>query len=223
MIRHCKLAPLGIGLSTLAAVLMNTGCGSSTSNVRLMNAFTGQSSIDMSIASKSVASGVTYGAASAYVSATSGSNTLVVSATGSSSPLISQTISLSSGGYNTILATGSGAAVLGDNHSAPSSGQIQIRAVNASATLGTADVYIVAPGTDISTVNPTFSNLAYQSGSTYQSLSAGSYEVIFTQAGTKLGTIDSNSLSFSAGQIRSVVGLDGQNGGYTTAVLSDLD
>jgi len=51
----------------------------------------------------------------------------------------------------------------------------------------------------------------------------GKKEVIFTQAGTKVGTIDSNSLSFSAGQIRSVVGLDGQNGGYTTAVLSDLN
>ena len=35
--------------------------------------------------------------------------------------------------------------------------------------------------------------------------------------------IDSNPLSFSAGQIRSIVGLDGQNGGFTTAVLSDLN
>jgi hypothetical protein len=112
---------------------------------------------------------------------------------------------------------------LSDDNTAPTSGNIKIRVINASPTLGTADVYIVPAGTGITPGSPTFANLAYQSASGYQSLTAGSYEVIFTFAGQASAVIDSNPLSFSAGQIRSVVGLDGSAGGFTTAVLSDLN
>jgi len=35
--------------------------------------------------------------------------------------------------------------------------------------------------------------------------------------------IDSGKLSFGAGQVRTIVGLNGVVSGYTTAVLSDLN
>jgi hypothetical protein len=113
--------------------------------------------------------------------------------------------------------------VLTDSNSTPASGDISIRAINASSTLGTADVYVVTSGTDITTVNPTASNVAFPSATSYQAVAAGSYEVIFTQPGQKVPVISSSPTSFSAGQVRSVVGLDGQSGGFTTAVLSDLN
>jgi hypothetical protein len=221
--RLWKLAPVAIGLFALAAVLVNTGCGTSSSRVRLMNAFAGQSSLDMLINSKSVATGVIYGSASGYASVSSGSPNLQIENTGTTNVLVNQSISISSKSDNTILATGSGTVVLTDNNTSPSSGNIKIRVINASATLGAADVYIVPSGTGITPGSPTFASLAYQSASGYQSLAAGSYEVIFTQPGQAFAVIDSNPLSFSAGQIRSIVGLDGQNGGFTTAVLSDLN
>ena len=223
MTRLWKLAPAAIGLFALAAVLVTTGCGASSSRVRLMNAFVGQSSLDMLINSKSVATGVIYGAASGYSSVSSGSPNLQIENTGTTNILVNQTISIPSKSDNTILATGSGTVVLSDNNTAPSSGNIEIRVINASATLGTADVYIVSSGTAITPGSPTFANLAYRSASGYQTLAAGSYEVIFTLAGVPQAEIDSKPLSFSAGQIRSIVGLDGQNGGFTTAVLSDLN
>jgi Domain of unknown function (DUF4397) len=187
-----------------------------------MNAFSGQS-IDMLIHNKSVATGVIYGAASGYASVSSGSPNLQIDNTGTTNILVNQTITIPSKSDNTILATGSGTVVLSDNNTAPSSGNIEIRVINASSTLGTADVYIVPSGTAITPGSPTFASLAYQSPSGYQSLAAGSYEVIFTHPGQAFAVIDSNPLSFSAGQIRSIVGLDGQNGGFTTAVLSDLN
>lgn len=223
MTRLWKLAPVAIGLFALAAVLVNTGCASSSSRVRLMNAFVGQSSLDMLINSKTVASGVIYGSASGYASVSSGSPNLQIENTGTTNVLVNQSISIPSKGDNTILATGSGIVVLTDNNTAPSSGNIEIRVINASATLGAADVYIVPSGTGITPGSPTVASLPYQSASGYQSLAAGSYEVIFTQPGQAFAVIDSNPLSFSAGQIRSIVGLDGQNGGFTTAVLSDLN
>lgn len=223
MTRLWKLTPLAIGLFTLVTLFVTAGCGSSNgARVRFMNAFVGQSSLDMLINSKSVATGVLYGAASGYASVSSGSPNLQIENTGTTNVLVNQTISLSSKSDSTVLATGSGAVVLSDNNAAPASGNIKIRVINASPTLGTADVYIVPSGTGITPGSPTVASLGYQAASGYQSLAVGSYEVIFTQPGQASAVIDSNPLSFSAGQIRSVVGLDGQNGGFTTAVLSDL-
>jgi Domain of unknown function (DUF4397) len=187
-----------------------------------MNAMGGISSIDMLVDNKSTVTGTTYGAASGYVTVTSGSRNLIVEATGTTSPLINQTISLPSGD-STVLATGSGAVVFSDNNGAPSSGNIKVRVINASPTLGTVDVYIVASGTSVAGVTPTFSNLGYQSASGYQALAAGSYQVVFTPPGQQFSEITSSAQSFASGQIRSVVALDAQNGGFTTAVLSDLN
>ena len=224
MTRIWKLASLALATLTLALVLVAAGCGgSSTAQVRLMNAFLGQSSVDMLISSKNVASGVIYGSASGYVSVSSGSPNLQIDNTGTTNILVNQTISLPAKSDNTILTTGFGTVVFTDNNTPPSSGNLEIRVINASPTLGTADVYIVPSGTAITPGSPTFASLAYQAASGYDSLPAGSYEVIFTQPGQAFAVIDSNPLSFSAGQIRSIVGLDGQNGGFTTAVLSDLN
>jgi hypothetical protein len=170
--------------------------------------------------SSTVATGVAFGAASSYASTSSGSHTIQIQA--NSATLFNQTLSLSSGN-NTVLATNSGPTVFTDNKTTPSSGNIQIRVINASTSLGTADVYVVAPGIDISTVNPTFSALAYQSASSYATVAAGSYQVEFAQAGSKNVLINSNAISFSAGQIRTAVALDSPSGGFTTAVLSDLN
>jgi hypothetical protein len=223
MTRLWKLAPIALGLFSLAAVFVATGCGSSSARARLLNAYLGQASLDMLINNQSTATGVGYGAASGYASVSSGSPNLKIQGTGTNNVLVNQTINISSGSDNTILSTGSGTVVLSDNNTAPASGNIKIRVINASPTLGTADVYIVPSGTPITPGSPTFASLAYQSASGYQSLAAGSYEIIFTFAGGPSAVIDSNPLSFSAGQIRTVVGLDGLNGGFTTAVLSDLN
>ena len=217
-----KLAPLAIGLSVLGLIFTTTGCGSSSTHARLMNAMSGISSVDMVVDNKSSVTGVTYGAASAYLTVNSGSHNLIVESSGSTSSLINQTASFPSGD-STVLATDSGAVVLTDNNGALSSGNIKMRVINASPTLGTADVYVVASGTSIAGLSPTFSNLAYQAASGYQSLAAGSYQVIFTPPGQQFAEITSSAQSFASGQIRTAVALDAQSGGFTTAVLSDLN
>jgi hypothetical protein len=185
-----------------------------------MNAISGFSSIDMTIDNKSAVTGTTYGAASGYLNVSSGSRSLIVESTGSTSPLINQTVSFASGD-STVVATDSGATVFTDNNSAPSSGNLNLRVINASPTLGTAEVYVVSSGTSIAGISPTFANLAYQAASGYQSLTSGSYQVVFTQPGQQLPVITSSAQSFASGQVRTVVALDAQDGGFTTAALSD--
>lgn len=220
MIRFLKSAPLGIGLLALASTFFGTGCGSGSTQVRLMNAMDGQGSVNMLLDNQTVSSGVGFGSASAYASASAGSHSLEVQSAGTT--LLNLSVSLNGGNNNTILATNSGATVFQDNKSAPSSGNFEIRVINAAQTLGTVDVYVVAPGTDISTVNPSATALAFQSASGYLTLAAGSFVVEFAQAGSKNVILATNSASFSSGQIRTVVSLDG-NGVFSTAVLSDLN
>ncbi|PYV81333.1 MAG: hypothetical protein DMG93_15775 [Acidobacteria bacterium] len=185
---------LVVCLLSFAAILLGTGCGSSgNANIRLVNALSNQSSLDMLIDS-------------------------------SSNFVADQTASLGADTYDTALVTSGGTTVLTDSHTAPNSRNISIRVVNASSILGTVDVYVVSSGTSINSVNPTFSSLSFPSASSYASLAPGSYQVIFTPAGQKFAELSSSSLSFSSGQVRTVLGLDiFGGGGVTTSVLSDLN
>jgi hypothetical protein len=119
---------------------------------------------------------------------------------------------VTSGTDTTILASNFSSSVtylvLADDNSAPASGDFKLRLVNSSPTLGTVDIYVVAPGTRVFTVSPTVGNVAFKGVVNYQSLAAGSCEIMVTVAGQKFVEIDSGSQTFSAGQVRAFVGLN---------------
>lgn len=216
---------LVVCLLTFAVTFLTTGCGSSANaNIRLVNALSSQSGLDLLVDSKSTATSIGYGAASGYSSITSGWHDVQAEASGTTNIVADQTASLSANTYDTVLVTSGATQMLTDTHTAPSSGNISIRVVNGSSILGTVDVYVVSSGTNIASVNPTFSGLAFPSASAYTSLAPGSYQVIFTPAGQKFAELSSSSLSFSSGQVRTVLGLDiFGGGGVTTSVLLDLN
>lgn len=139
-----------------------------------------------------------------------------------------ETISLTSGDKYTVLSanvlSSANALLLIDDNSTPASNTAELRVVNASPVLGTVDVYIVSPGTNLSTVSPTISGLAFEAVSTYQSLTASTaYEVYFTLANQKTAQIDSGPVTYSNGEVRTMVALNGEAGGYSLAVLKDLN
>jgi Domain of unknown function (DUF4397) len=173
------------------------------------------------------ASNVLYGTASAYAQILPGSPILTVAAQGASTGLLSQTLSLQSGTSYTVMVSGYSSSVaailLTDNNTPPSAGNMNLRIINAAPSLGTADVYVVAPGTNLRTVSPTVSAINFESASSYIPLAAGNYEIYFTRTGQTVVLIDSGKVSFAAGQVRTVVGLNGAVSGYTTTVLSDLN
>ena len=223
--------PVGTYL-LLSAILLLSGCGSSGStHLRLANALSSQSGLTLLIDGNNDANAVAYGTGSGYLSVSSGSRHVQVEPTGSANDiLIDQNISLASGSNTTIVAvssttaaSGAGALVLNDQTSTPATNDIAIRAVNASPSLPIADVYIVTSTTDITTVSPTAANVAFPSATTYQTVAAGTYVVVFTQHSSKTPVISTSPLSLVAGQVRTVLGLDGQNGGFTTGILADLN
>jgi Domain of unknown function (DUF4397) len=222
VIRRWRLISLAVGLLALGALLLTASCGSSKTQLRVMNAVVDEPNLDVLVDGTSSATNIAYGTSDGYHSITSGSRHIQIEPSGTSSPLIDQNINFSSGTSTTIIAANFSSSittlVLTDDNSAPPSGDIKLRIVNAAPSIGPADVYIVSPGTDISGTGPTLTNLAFGSASSYQTLSATNYEIIFTPTAQKFILIDSGSESFSSGQVRTFVGLNGQ---FT--LLADLN
>jgi hypothetical protein len=214
-------------LSMSVLALFTTGCGSSSSGtkIRMVNAMPDEGSLDMLIDTKSGVSSVGYGAASSYVTVASGSRQLQVEATGSTTILINRTDNIASGTNYTLLSLNfsfdPSSLLLTDDNSTPSSGDFKLRVVNASSGMGPQDVYIVTAGTDIGSVDPTFSGMGFGDASAYTSLAAGDYDVIFAVPNQKFITLDSGKLTFASGQIRTLLGLNNPTGGFEATQLAD--
>jgi hypothetical protein len=213
------------GLLSLTAFL-GTGCGSSTGRLRVMNASPDESTLNFTVGGKAVGTNVAYATATNYASVSSGSQQVQIEPPGATTPLISPSLSIPSGNSTLIAANFSSsltAILLADDNSAPSSGNIKLRLLNLSPSLGTADIYVVAPGTNLNSVSATVSSLAFGGASNYLSLTAGTYEIFFTLPGSKFPSIDTAPLTFTASQIRSVAAINGQFGGLSFVELADLN
>jgi hypothetical protein len=210
------------------SILFAAGCGGGgQTRFRMMNAVPDESNLEVLVNGTSVVSNVSYGTSNGYQSVKSGSQQVVIEPSGSSTALLTQSISFSSGTDTTVIAanfsSNISAFVLTDDNSATASGNFRLRIINSAPGLGPADVYIVAPATDLNTVSPTLSNLGFNSASGYQSLSAGSYEVVLTPVGQKFPAVDTGSLTFNSGQVRTFIGLNSQGGGFSYAMLPDVN
>ena len=224
MTGHLRLISWCLFLAALFAV----GCSSgSKTRFRVMNGVVDESDLSIVEDGNNVSNNLAYATSTGYLSAHAGSHQIQIEPSGTSNVFLTQTVNFSSGTDTTILAFNFSSSpqslVLLDDNSAPPSGDAKLRLINVAPSLGPTDVYVVAPGTDINTVSPTITDLAFGASSSYQNLTAGSYEIIYAFAGQKSIAIDSGSLSFSSGQIRSFVGLNGQSGGFTDALLPDVN
>ncbi len=227
--RHFRSVWLCTVIVVLFALVSLVGCGGSGSKTqfRIMNAIPDESGLDLLVDSTSVATNVAYGTSSSYQAVQSGSRTLQINPAGGSNALLTQSVSFAGGSDTTILASNFSSSatflVLTDDNSAPSSSDFKLRLINSAPGLGAADIYIETPGTDLNTVSPTAGNIGFNGVLNYQSLAAGSYEIMFTPVGQKFIVIDSGSLTFSAGQVRTFVGLNSQAGGFTYTMLHDVN
>jgi len=225
------LARLSTGIGVLflsAAALLTVGCGGGDkTKLRILNAIPDQANINVLLGGTTTFNNVAYATANDYTSTGSGSRHIQVEPAGSTNFLIDQNITLNGSTNNTFIASNfsstSSGIVLQDDTTAPSSGNIKIRIVNASPNLGPVDVFIVPPGTSLNSVSPTITSLDFQNASNYQSLTAASYEIFFTPHGSTFAFLDTGALSFNAGQNRTIVVLNNLSGGFQITTLSDLN
>jgi hypothetical protein len=226
--RIVRLMVLCAGLLCLGTILLIAGCGGGGSTqFRMMNAVPDEPSLNVLVDNTSVSSNLAYGTSTGYLSESSGTHQIAIEPSGSSTSLLSQSITLASGSNTTVISSNFSSEVsnlvLTDDNSAPTSGDFKLRIVNESPGLGPADVYVVTPGTALTTVSPTLSNLDFGASTAYQSLAGGDYEIELTSVGQKFAVIDTGSLTLSSGEIRTFVGLNSPQGGFSYTVLHDVN
>ncbi len=171
-----------------------------------------------------------------YSAILTGSRTLVLKRTADTNTTVATlAFTVNEGQDRTVYAIGGvgGSAVTGfltsDENTAVPTGQTRVRVVHLSPTAGAVDIFVTAPGADLSTATPTLANVAYQSASSYLTVAAGTYQVRVVPAGTAPAAraaavaINVASLALPAGTGRTIVAADHTSGGapLRAFVLSD--
>jgi hypothetical protein len=215
----------GLGFFSLIFILLTLGCGADKSKLRILHASPDEGTLDVLIDGKTVSSNLAYEASTGYLSVGTGSRHVQLQASGSTTNVIDQNLTINSGGSTTLIAANFAASitplVLTDDATAPASGEFKLRVVNAAPALGPVDVYVVPPGTDLTTVSPAFSNLAFADNSDYLTFPAGNYVVEFTPPGSIFVLLAAGPTNFQGDQNRTLVALDDPGGGFTSVTLND--
>jgi hypothetical protein len=215
---------VGIFLATILAA----GCGGSSSDtgqIRFVQASPNSPHVDLLIDGATLSSNLAYGNTSGYISVKTGKRRVEVLPVNSSAPLLDLSVSVGSSDNTTVLLTGDAgnvqSLVLTDGGTTATTGDGYVRVVNASVSMGAADVYIVAAGTGINGATPVATNVALNQTGGYQLTPAGNYEVFMTTPGTKGVLLDTGPINLAASQNWTLLAMDGPSGGFTFTLLQD--
>ncbi len=211
--------------------LFATGCGDDKSQARLriVHDSPNAPNVDVVVNGATVATNVSYKAASAYLTVPAASTQIEVRPTGTTTDVINTKTTLAQKTDYTVLATNLVASieplVLTDDNTAPASGKVKVRLVHGAPSAPPVDIYVTAPGASLAAATPTLTNVPFKASSAYLSVDAGSYEIRVTPTGTKTVVIDSGTVPLMAGQIRTVIAVDNVGGGapFGAIVLNDLN
>ena len=131
-------------------------------------------------------------------------------------------LTLEAGQFYDVLAIGPlasiSALVLNDDPR-PVGTYAKVRIVHGSPTAADVDIYVAAPGTDITTIAPAFSNIPFAASTGYVNLPAGDYEVTVTPTGTTDAAIGPAVFPFADGDVVTVVARDEVGGGTPLNVI----
>ncbi|MCR9277178.1 MAG: DUF4397 domain-containing protein [Pseudomonadaceae bacterium] len=188
---------------------------SATAAVRVVHASPDAPNVDVVAGddfSAPVVSDLAYTQQSAQLDLAPGSINVKVVPTGSETPVvIDADLALAAGESYRVYATGLLAdiapLVLVDDLRAIAT-EARLRIVHASPSAGNVDVYLVEPGTDITTVAAALSDVPFRAESGYLSVAPGDYDVVVTPAGSDLPAIGPATVSLEAGGIYTAAARD---------------
>lgn len=224
-------------LTLLLAAAVLTGACSDDDNtgpegearIRVVHASPDAPDVDVLLDEAEVLSDVPYLAASDYLEAPAGQRNLKVNAAGTSTTVIDADVDLADGSEYTVIASGAVASiapiVLVDDNAAPDAGNARVRAIHGAPGAPAVDVYVTAPGEDLTQVTPVLTGVEFGDVADYLEVPAGDYQVRVAPAGTTSVVIDSGVLSLGAGEVRTAIAVDAAGGGapFDLLLLADLN
>ena len=213
-----------------AALSLVIGCGSGSSDdtrLRLVHASPDSSPFDLLVDDVVEGTGVVYSEVSDYFSIDNGTRRLRVFPSTSNVPDIDFSTRLSEGFDYTLVATGFAGAVepllLVDDNTDPDFGNIKLRIVHASPSMGRIDIYVTREGRDISDIEPEYSNVLFTQETEYLEIRENEYQIRVTPARTKSVILDTGGIRFRDQDVRTVVLFDNAGGGapFRSTVIAD--
>lgn len=229
MIRSLRtIAIAAVALLGVAACSDDDSTGPDrTARLRIVHASPNAPAVDILVDEDRVLQGVPYRNASAFFfPVRAGERRIRVNATGTNNSVIDATATLDAQSSYTVLATGLLATIAPviapDDLTAPAAGQVKVRVIHAAPAAAGVDVYVTAPGAPLT--GPVLTNVPFRAVSGYLVVPAGTYQIRVTPTGTTTVAIDA-TVTFVAGQIRTVVATDAPAGGAPLGVivLADLN
>jgi Domain of unknown function (DUF4397) len=213
-------------------IVSMVGCGggnsSTTQQLRIVMASPDAPPVDILIDGSQVATALDYTNSTAYLAVKSGGRQIQILTVSNSTSIFKQTIAVTASANQTLLLTGPASKMqsllLTDGATTTvttATGMGQIRVVNASFTMGPADVYIVNVGSSIAGTTPATAKLAFNQPTSYKSEAIGNYQVFMTQPGTTNVFLNTGPLELTQSQFQTVVALDAIGGGFNFISLTD--
>ena len=199
-----RLARRSLALLAMLSVVACNGGGDGTDptavpRVRVINAIGNAPALDIVVDGTVVtptASPFTYGTNTGYLIALAGTRSIAVRLTTATDAIASATPELAPNADYTIIAAGRMGATSGPvprlivvaDTARPATGMASIHVVHAGAPVGSVDVYLPAPGDDIASRAPAFTNLAFGDATPPLAVSVGqgTVRIRLTNAGTKV-------------------------------------
>ena len=226
--------PRALLASLCLTSLILVGCSKSNNNnqgnaqMRVVNAFSQANALDVSVNAKPVVSSLSFQANSQYTDVDSGAQTVIVSVTGASTALVNTIYNI---GSNTKYSyfiygpqTAVGALLLADSFNDPGDGFFALRLVNAAAGPGALDLYVTAPGADLTATAPAIAGVTFAQGSLFVPIAKGtSFEIRITPAGTKDVIYDGVPQTFAEHSGATIVALGKGSGKLVNVVLLRQD
>lgn len=192
--------------------------------VRLLNATTAYSSLDLLVGDTRLNTGIGAGLVGGYDSLKPTTTTTAVAITGSASFLASASRVLAEGRAYTVVAYGAlgdvTTALLEDNASTAANGQAKLAVLNAASDVGSVDVYLTAAGDSLDSASPVASVVAGGTVAGHVTVNAGTYRLRITAAGDKSQLrFDAPGLVLGSTQVATLVVTAGPGSVLSQALL----
>ena len=230
-------------VATLLAVALslagcNTGNGvvsvsSTKANLRIVNLIpNARGPLDVTLDNSAFASGLAFETLQQYqqinsITQANPTQTIQATVTGSVSSLITTTIApIGETNYSYIMfgpVTAPVGQLYDDTVTDPGAGNINVRVINAAAGIGSVDVYLTPPGTDLKLVAPSVAGVGYGSPSGFGTLPIGNLELRVTVAGSKDPIYDSPPQNYAERAQFEVVVYSRESGLLVNVALLNFD
>lgn len=221
---------MGINWKTALALTacLLAACGGGTdrtkAQVRMVNASSGYTQLDLRVDDQLRQGAVAYGAAAAYVEVDPGKAASTVSSAGSATPLLSFTPSVSEKKHYTLLAFGAAGALrqqtLDDNAGAPDTGRALLRVFNAASDAGSLDIYLTGASDSLDTAVAIQTGAAFGALGAWITVNSANWRLRVTAAGSKTDVrLDVPVLPLPSKQLATLVLTPGAGGVLVNALV----